>query len=117
MNSKELRIGNLVKYVKEVDTFGGKETEIGCRDLEDTDFYEPIKLTEEWLLKFGFEYVNLDMSIYKKNKINIIPYGDNIFKLWISTPIGTYTHDLEITNVNQLQNLYFALTGEELQYS
>jgi len=114
MNHKELRTGNLltVKYTKQI-----KEdfiTEIKGYDIvriEENDFntlnYEPIPLTEEWLLKFGF--VNPESMSYFKKSITVY-LQDNLFWcdiLWDS---------LEIKSVHQLQNLYFALKNEELTF-
>lgn len=78
------------------------------------ELIKPIPLTEEWLLKFGFV----------KNKIsNEWHFGEfSIWKLSPSDPskskiILNLMFDIdnpEIKSVHQLQNIYFALTGEEL---
>lgn len=69
-------------------------------------FINPIPLTEEWLVKFGFNN--------KGNKYTI----DNsriICHLKIDIKVSGSKYRLNhIKNVHQLQNLYFALTGEEL---
>lgn len=71
----------------------------------------PIPLTEEWLLKFGLKNENgffkwHRSAIYKRNEI------------WIYGILGddnnSYYHVSELKCVHQLQNLYHALTGEEL---
>jgi hypothetical protein len=63
MLNKELRIGNLVKgtdgneicRVEEIQSNGlAFSTEIEASWVE-IDYFEGIPLTEEWLLKFGFE--------------------------------------------------------------
>ena len=68
MDAKELRIGNLLSYVNQkvivldIVTRKGYDVELGYftdsvgfeRKLSDKDV-EPIPLTEEWLLKFGFD--------------------------------------------------------------
>lgn len=71
------------------------------------DLY-PIALTEEILLNAGFEksgtYLFLgDVYIYELGLLNI----SFIYKV-------NY-RQIEIKSVHQLQNLYFALTGEELK--
>jgi hypothetical protein len=82
------------------------------------DNINPIKLTEEWLIRLGVnevksqEVLRINYVKYYKtdNKFDYClcyyfdddGYVDNVFK--------------EIKYVHELQNLYFALTGSELQY-
>ena len=82
--------------------------------IDDYEYYEtvmfniiPIPLTEGWLLKFG-AYNSLYMryldfgyfDIYKLNEV------------WYVEKEGVTLCELKY--VHQFQNLYFALTGEEL---
>lgn len=75
-------------------------------DLEDL---QPIPLTEQWLLKFGFEssrckfWWNLGKFLLKNRNTYFGFIGSEIIA--------------KIEYVHQLQNLYFALTGEELEIS
>lgn len=126
MESLELRIGNyymfadyegiVYRQVREIknNLFGL----IGDYDGTNFEICRPIPLTEEWLLKFGFHRHHADYSndvIYIKNIDS-----NNGFE-W-----GVYPNELgsgiEIKNrillryVHQLQNLYFALIGEELTF-
>ena len=116
MKANELRIGNYFlrnNIASQVhpsiieDVFNGKSN------------IKPIPLTEEWLLKFGFikakfssEYwshyslingwnVALSHHTEESSGVNkgLVYWGDNY---------------VELKYVHQLQNLYFALTGEEL---
>jgi hypothetical protein len=76
----------------------------GCRDLD----IDPIPLTEEWLLKFGFtEHKTTD--IYPTFAKQMFNWNDGILYI-----IG-YGFMNHIKYVHQLQNLYFALTEEELK--
>jgi len=121
MKASELRIGNYVndRFNAEVTvcdiTHGGINLNYGYPTIS-IDELIPIPLTEEWLLKFDFTRHHADYSngvIYIKN----VP--DNTEFEW-----GVYPNELgsgfQIKNrkllkyVHQLQNLYFALTGEEL---
>ena len=74
---------------------------------------EPIPLTEEWLVKFGFEledekiYYHLDS--YEDIYITKTSYSFSIYNATHFTNIKQ-----GIKHVHQLQNLYFALTNEEL---
>jgi len=68
---------------------------------------QPIPLTEEWLLKFGFD----DLGTYGYGRGNFhICLHENEFYFSINN------RKVFIKHVHQLQNLYFALTGEELTY-
>lgn len=124
IQASELRIGNLVNFRDEDHVFEITEIHklgIGVKDSEqetwiEYDCFDPIPLTKEWLVRFGFD-----------SKIIIYYKPDNpslAIKLWDheATPNVKYIlfweniviRDLEVFYVHQLQNLYFALTGEEL---
>jgi hypothetical protein len=109
MDARELRIGNLFvdKQTQTIiNVIGLTENIITFSGHFKNDWKaEPIPLTEEWLLKFGFcKFKNYnDFS-----KGGIIIHGRKRgFVLRKSVPDIKYVH--------QLQNLYFALTGEELE--
>ena len=68
------------------------------------EYLSPIQLTEEWLIKMGF-FVNGDK--FYKGEIGLYLDG-NIW--WCDEIISE-----NIISVHQLQNLYFALTGKELE--
>lgn len=76
-----------------------------------------ILLTEEWLLKAGFEKkVRHDFEGCKKIPVFAL-YSFSI-TIWDD---GHFFHDwiggnIEIKYVHQLQNLYFALTRQELEF-
>jgi hypothetical protein len=66
---------------------------------------KPIPLTEEWLLKFGFEKYD-DMILYWEL--------DDV-TIWEEKGKYQFFSDKNIKYVHQLQNLYFALTEKELE--
>lgn len=126
MDAKELRIGNWVKCVMD-DGYTTQTTvthlpnnhwadyDIGTHITDghfiDESFdVEPIPLTEEWLERFGFENRNRD---YFKGSF-CVQYADRIFDHNNIFFFGYNGNSIEIKYVHQLQNLYFALTGEEL---
>jgi hypothetical protein len=79
-------------------------------------YCEPIPLTEEWLLKFGFEK---KYDTFEFNGLNVDGCVVHFsFDKWASEyeiENCDYTEvPSDIQHVHQLQNLYFALTGEEL---
>lgn len=127
MKTNDLRIGNLV-----LNDDGGV-----CKLFNIHEGYinhKPIPLTEEWLLKFGFEplpFVNLlnsyTKSIGRNRILSIGSVGTPNEMIWLCEVnsvdkkiiedlvcIRNYDYD-KYTHVHQLQNLYFALTGEELE--
>jgi hypothetical protein len=130
MKANELRIGNLIKFSEDgtIFTVGSiEEKGFSVQNDEETTWieaeeFEPIPLTEEWLLKFGFHkkdaewYLHpcfeLKIIVFNKGEFNgVMFYTRNIHTDF--TPIYSTTH---MNHVHQLQNLYFALTGEELTY-
>jgi hypothetical protein len=110
MKKNELRIFNWVRR-KESDTNIQIEQYLLCES--ELGNYIPIRLTEKWLLKFGFEWKQIkDVSSYTLSKLEIYQYSSNNNKIFFEYSDG----EVELKYVHQLQNLYFALTGNELIY-
>lgn len=118
MKAEELRIGNGVHYkgvnfvVLTSDDFKQLESDI------ELGIIKPIHLTEEWLLKFGFEYSEAREKIsngFEEWNKGSIYLGDYNNKHYILEALDQGGIDVEVKYVHQLQNLYFALTGEELK--
>jgi hypothetical protein len=96
-----------------------------CKEPIEFDI-EPIPLTEEWFLKFGFKSID-------KSENDFITYTDQehnyYFQIDVRKNDGKYLildnsfDDLrafsmvDFTTVHQLQNIYYALTGVELSVS
>jgi hypothetical protein len=76
---------------------------------ENADYFKHIDINEDWLLKFGFEKINhiRDGIIYKREWL-VLEGQISFFGTWRGGSIG------KIGSIARLQNLYFALTGEEL---
>ena len=124
MKASELRIGNYVKYLtlngnSEILANGIYLFELGELELD------PILLTEEWLLKFGFEN-NKHGNWNRYFKDGIYPRSF-AFQFYKNGRVDFWYGDFNVGNLNrikynplqyvhQLQNLYFALTGKELEY-
>jgi hypothetical protein len=122
MKASELRLGNLVNFgvkvvpIKSIHTESVLKDEVRvyvelneklqhyCLDIIEI---EPTPLTEEWLLKFGF-VKHKTTDIYPTFAKQMFNWNDGILYI-----IG-YGFMNHIKYVHQLQNLYFALTGEEL---
>ena len=143
MKASELRIGNYIAdrgnkewqidHWESIDKLSAKSNATMYMGIlmethpmtEYVDYIKPVPLTEEWLLKFGFEEEamryskNIDLFgggkklcfsgdylyIIDSEKQNTIP--TDVVTIWNKDVKKEFY-------VHQLQNLYFALTGEEL---
>ena len=112
MKASELRINNYL-YNDGVVVKIDARTIFDIWDDKGLKNYKPIPLTEEWLLKFGF---NGECESFHMEGITIEEVSDG--GKWVVYMFDEY-HAVEcslaiVQHVHQLQNLYFALTGEEL---
>jgi hypothetical protein len=158
MKANELRIGSLVLdrggKILTIDRFYGNKIECDVKGMPDKDtltsipiyyhplteeieYLQPIPLTEEWLIKFGFRKVSVceyELSIklekfedwwdyYKEEETSIyVILEDGIMVEVNKVGVKLKDEDLEvmsfklphIQNVHQLQNLFYSLTNEEL---
>jgi len=115
MDAKELRLGNFLQdrkgrlcIVKIIDNNDEGFMASAVKWLVTSLPNSPIPLTEEWLFKFGFEKGNLEYFIHENVRINFDLQFE--FKGVNNLNFGT-----NLEYVHQLQNLYFALTGKELE--
>ena len=118
MEAEELRLNNWVNHCN-------KEVQITIHDLFDIavfedDVFTPIPLTEEWLLKFGFNkeyqkgYIGIDVCNSDFVLTEPLKMGEWQTNYTFQFETGSVPKFKEIKYVHQLQNIYFALTGEEL---
>jgi hypothetical protein len=85
---------------KDIDSFHNAEVLKNCM---------PVSLTEDWLKKAGFEYIR---KVWQNNLIHGFLDTIGEFAIYYGKEyLRTIKH------VHQLQNLYFALTGTELQFA
>lgn len=127
MRTNELRLGNLIKKSNDpiwIEKFKGEITivDISILEIIDSenkknkireriDFYEPISLTEEWLIKFGFKKFSDKWNNNTfRNKYLIIKQHKDHF-----TYLSGLGKLVKIKYIHKIQNLYFALTGNELE--
>lgn len=125
IEAKELRIGNFINLTKddfksvkvwELDAFDIYESsETNCVDIQ------PIPLTEEWLVKLGGKVLEDDCYYFELTNDEILAVESSDFSYGIYESIddsnsgkGYSTYRL-LESVHQLQNLYFELTGKELE--
>jgi hypothetical protein len=126
ITARELRIGNWITVMGSLPTQVTAEhlymmetyKPIDPKEANYTEMTEPIPLTEEWLLKFGFAYRN-----EHRGEGAILDFKTDNWKTSLSVAfdyaknggdIAVLTCSRKIKYVHQLQNLYFSLTGEEL---
>jgi hypothetical protein len=116
MKASELRIGNLVEYKR-----SGALLTVDCELLQEivdgAINYKPIPLTEEWLLRFGFKCVwsgQGEGSTFKLSDIYL--HSHDFVKNFYLVEFQGKDIKIKIDNVHKLQNLYFSLTGKELEY-
>jgi hypothetical protein len=112
MKANELRIGNWVRWNYEERSEGNVYPVEYGYELDDIknnpNIVKPIPLTEEWLERFG----------WVKSKDRSHFWHDSNLSLWFNDNglfIESVGGKLCIKHLHQLQNLYFALTYEELQ--
>jgi hypothetical protein len=142
METNELRIGNYVYYehtthvvsgvhgnivyswwvkdgkpVIEYEAKDSSGTQVENPYMDVVSQYEPIPLTEEWLEKLGLTKSTLDND-FEPNEPKWYSWIKGAFNLEIQENseiwFEVYSHYIHVKWVHQLQNLYFALTGEEL---
>ena len=122
MKATEFRIGNLVDLYGKIatvqrDDFCQNKTGSGIA----IDQGKPMPLTEEWILKFGFKKEYHELVLWLKGDwcIKFGTYKNDIYLRLQANGYYEFEGELDITNtckhVHQLQNLYFALTDEELK--
>lgn len=117
----ELRLGNYILHNGEVmpvvqierrykTIFRLNDIDVDERIIQ--DYFQPIPLTPEWLERCGFER-GIDKGVFVKDnfKIGVTDYaGGGSWVFYMDRHLSVH----DISCLHQLQNLYFALTGEEL---
>lgn len=130
MRAEELRLGNeveggIVRMILYINGFLGcfisSPYDSGMGEFVKCEDLKPVALTEEWLLAFGFEkiradyecfYYSLELNEDAHCDLSIMSGDKNGFLEIVLFP---YEKWMRYKYVHQLQNLYFALTGNELQ--
>lgn len=120
MKANELRIGNKVLNDRCENTIFGifermatLKTKQGNEINAQVELLKPLELTEYWLLKLGFKKIK---SSYEEAETYDFFKGI-IYLDMANTSIkinGVYALSFIPEYVHELQNLYFAITGDEL---
>jgi aryl carrier-like protein len=115
MKIEELRLGN---WIAQKGNHFQITPDMFCHYLQHgLHSIEPIPLTEEWLLKAGFEkYLNGDY--YRLKAEMCIEAWSDKFSVYLPYyHLDTYTGRISVKYVHTLQNLYFTLTETELPFT
>ena len=131
MKASELRLGNYYLYCIHDELDNPRDYEIvdqiDAQDLvwlsseagENDDQYKPIPLTEDWLKRFGFKKNKNDdyeIEIGRKGFIMAEAQDDGYCFLLYRNDVGMDYIGLEFYDyAHDLQNIIYALTGEELK--
>ncbi len=127
INASELRIGNWIE--RNGKQYKASALTIFCIGKG----HQPILLTEEWIIKLGFYSEgegneggimihNQFIRNYKYELKCFVNFEDFVWLQLFICEVGIHPNDSQssfipnkIKFVHQLQNLFFALTGEELK--
>ena len=142
MKANELRIGNWVLYndlyckIIGIDKIGMDEDRVlveyhnGETDYCYIDYIEPIELTEEVLVKIGFEkekqlisihfHLDCEIDVDNINYVKYVIYPNSLPLLKITTSQYENYECFEflkrgIKYLHELQNAYYCLTNQELE--
>ena len=111
INIQELRLNNWIDFtstpgnyeqVKDIQTYDMKTPSVNRVAVSDV---VPIPLDKVWIERFGFEWIDTHWSNNGRVSLYITADYECIFNNLLS---------VKLSYVHQLQNLYFALTGQEL---
>ena len=130
MNANELRIGDLVNvsgFISEIDTISSVACWVTFLDYQEdipqtqevnTEKLEPIPITIECLRRFGFDVRRGDVCDFWHIGINPLTNDWLFYIKWLyGREYPFYKNGYhKIIYVHQLQNLYYALTGKELEF-
>jgi hypothetical protein len=140
METNQLRIGNLVKFNDKIsEVIEVRKNLIRAeylmddglllhRPLVEIDRINPIPLNEEWLIKFGFEKIEYSDERHGFGTEYNLKIDDDIFLNYsddfslaiyrnekaMEDEVGILPEWEAVKYVHSLQNLIFALVGEEI---
>jgi len=113
IDARDLRIGNLVYSPMMNDNF-----KISNLTDEYNPTCQPIPLTEEWLVRLGFQKESKEYFIKINNHSNLLLFYSTFhdkYYYFADVERRQYNSTLPMLYVHQIQNLYYSLTGQELE--
>ncbi|MDP9959379.1 hypothetical protein [Chryseobacterium lathyri] len=125
MNAADLKIKNLVEYKNQIYTiteiFQGAGRDYFVKIENDTqsisvpaDSLKPIKITEEWLEKFGFlrTYSSNERIRYERPE-TFIKYDIDLSSKKILEGLKIYGNSIKCKYIHEFQNIFSCLFGKE----
>ena len=111
MKTNELRVGNyFIGYSNHLQQWELASFGLLIEGIEVDEIIKSfVPLNQDWLLKFGFEMYEFD------NKANQFRFKERLI-VYREGFLYDYGTSVKLEHVHQLQNLYFAIAGEELTY-
>ena len=113
ITDEEVEIAAILQNEKDIFDFEVKDKEGMFSESQDEDV-ESILLTEDWLLKFGFEKKEDEVLNFRRYPVMVKKHLQNYWSVYIDNLQVLCSTPLELKHVHQLQNLYFDLTQKEL---
>lgn len=134
MEANELRIGNMLEWIRYDESLNqdvcvyniartATRVYTGIEELPEVlvslECLKPIPLTEEWLVKFGFEKhrktIGSHEFCFTHSGLQFCIYGNNKKGFYIQIPLYEGdSWDISFKYVHKLQNWWHENTGEEL---
>jgi hypothetical protein len=127
MEAKELRVGNIVYSYSEWHKIECCQVSTIAEILLDRVMFlhgsvcrlkdiKPIKLAEEWLIKFGLEKYDYEDEnfefIYTNNLCKVSLNKDGYYSYWVEE---MWNCVVDVEYVHEIQNIFFALNKIDLQ--
>lgn len=115
MKANELRVGNWY-CINTFDINEKRKIETGI-DIESITRRDrnneilPVRLTKKWLINFGF--IKNGILTYTNQPVSLVYHKHT--KTFVFAFFCGYENLIRIKYVHTLQNLYFSLTGRELE--
>ena len=108
----QLRLNNYLLDTKSNQIFEVQFSDLLAMQNGEIDYYKPVEITEERLIKLGF--TKTTESRYPKFHLSyIITIGT--VNWWFGNIHGNFIANIEF--IHELQNLYFSLKGVDLVFS
>lgn len=117
IQANDLRIGNLVNYHTEQMDIIAQPINVGQIKWAEDDIeffnlvHSPIPITDEWLLRMGFEKLPHSFTC---DIFHLTEWDDYPLNWCVAMNKNNAVIVLKLKYIHQLQNFYHALTGEEL---